>query len=131
IVLESIMDKSPYAEWLGRSETTIDFMTASPLRRLAAVFDHGDPPWKRGAVPPLGHWLFHLPDARQSTIAGDGHPATGGFLPALPFPRRMWAGSRITFHAAIPLEQQAERTSTIVSIARKDGRSGSMVFVTL
>ena len=53
-------------------------------------------------LPPLWHWLYFLPLHRQSEIGPDGHAKRGGFLPPVPLPRRMWAGSQFEFHA--PLE---------------------------
>jgi 3-methylfumaryl-CoA hydratase len=71
-----------YSAWIGRSEESRDRVTSGPLARLAATLDRDDPGMKEGdAVPPLGHWLFFLPDARQSEIGPDGHPKRGGFLP--------------------------------------------------
>ena len=48
-------------------------------------------------MPPLWHWLYFLPLARQREIGPDGHPQRGGFLPPVPLPRRMWAGGRLQF----------------------------------
>src|SRR5450830_435726 len=87
--------------WVGRTESVIDLSTPAPLNGLAATLDHDVPPWQTQMVPPLGHWLYFLPQALQSDIAEDGHPNRGGFLPPVPLPRRMWAGSRISFHAPV------------------------------
>ena len=38
---------------------------------------------------------------RQSEIGPDGHARRGGFLPPVPLPRRMWAGSQLEFRAPI------------------------------
>ena len=63
-----------YSAWVGRSETREDVATAAPLAGLAALLDHDVSPWTAGTVPPLGHWLYFLPAARQSVIGEDGHP---------------------------------------------------------
>jgi 3-methylfumaryl-CoA hydratase len=66
------------------------------------------------------------------TEAGpDGHPKRGDFLPPVPLPRRMWAGGRLTFHEPLKVGERAVRTSTIVNIEDKTGRSGRLVFVTV
>jgi 3-methylfumaryl-CoA hydratase len=82
-------------------------------------------------VPPLWHWLYFLPHARQSEIGPDGHPRRGGFLPPVPLPRRMWAGGRLRWQAGNPLRagQEVERVSTIQSVKHKAGRSGELLFV--
>jgi 3-methylfumaryl-CoA hydratase len=118
-------------DWIGRSEIAVDVATAGVYHRLAGVLDHETPPWPSGEAPPLGHWLNFLPEARQGDLGEDGHPKRGGFLPPVNLPRRMWAGSRLRFHAAIPFGEEIVRRSTILSVEPKSGRSGEMVFVTV
>jgi 3-methylfumaryl-CoA hydratase len=117
--------------WIGREERLRDTATAGPLAGLAALLDHETPPWPEGEVPPLGHWLYFLPRARQSEIGEDGHPRRGGFLPPVALPRRMWAGGRIDFHRPVPIGAAIERVSTIEDVTAKSGASGEMVFVTV
>ena len=117
----------PYAGWIGRSIETVDTVTAAPLRRLAATLDHDGAHWPTGVVPPLGHWLFHLPDAAQAALGPDGHPAKGGFMPPIPHPRRMWAGGRLKFHVAVAIGTALTKRTTIKAITEKPG----MTFVTV
>ena len=81
------------------------------------------------AVPPCWHWLYFLPLHRQSEIGPDGHAKRGGFLPPVPLPRRMWAGSRIDFLAPMHAGQAIRRTSRIADVRMKEGRTGPLVFV--
>jgi 3-methylfumaryl-CoA hydratase len=118
--------------WLGRSEQRSDVVAAAPLDGWAATLDRDDPEALPGSdVPPLAHWLFFLPVARQSTLGPDGHPLRGGFLPPIPLPRRMWAGGRLQFHHALQVGDEITRTSRIVSVDAKSGRSGALAFVTV
>jgi len=118
--------------WIGRSEQRTDTITASPLAALAATLDRDDaPPGNGTAVPPLWHWLYFLPIARQSELGPDGHPRRGGFLPPVELPRRMWAGGRLTFQRALRVGEVATRTSRIDDVNAKDARSGRLVFVTV
>ncbi|MDP3173583.1 MAG: hypothetical protein Q8M88_04030 [Phenylobacterium sp.] len=117
--------------WVGRQEEALDVATLSAADRLAAVLDHQAPPWRAGETPPLGHWLYFLPSARQAQMDVDGHPKRGGFLPPVPLPRRMWAGGRQTFAAPLPAEGPLRRRSTIAQVAAKSGTSGELVFVTV
>ncbi len=116
-------------DWIGKTEETGDVAAAVPLLGLAATLDHLDPPWRKGEVPPLGHWLYFLPRAPQREIGPDGHPKRGGFLPPVELPRRMWAGSEFQFLAPIPIGASITRRSTIANVEHKAGRSGDMVFV--
>ncbi len=118
--------------WQGRSETLQDSITAAPVAALSATLDRQDPaPGEGTALPPLWHWLYFLPHARQSELCPDGHPRRGGFLPPVPLPRRMWAGGRLRWQAgnALQVGQKVERRSTIRSVSHKSGRSGELLFV--
>lgn len=116
--------------WIGRTETVDDDISAFPLNALAATLDRDDPVATIGTpLPPSAHWLYFLPLARQAELASDGHPARGGFLPPVPLPRRMWAGSRVSLDAPLRIGEQARRVSTVDDVTLKEGRSGSLVFV--
>jgi 3-methylfumaryl-CoA hydratase len=121
-----------YSAWVGRSETRKDVAAAAPLVGLAALLDH-DTGAAPDIVPPLGHWLYFLPDARQSTIGDDGHPRRDGkgLLPPVPLPRRMWAGSRIEFLSPVAVGAALTRVTTIDAVKPKRGASGDLLFVTL
>jgi 3-methylfumaryl-CoA hydratase len=107
-----------------------DDIGATPVKALNATLDHPSMPVERGtALPPLWHWLYFLPLHRQSEIGADGHAKRGGFLPPVPLPRRMWAGSQFEFHAPVRVGDAVERTSTIADVSVKSGRTGQLVFV--
>ena len=116
--------------WIGRSQTLHDNITTAPWVALNATLDHPDRPVVPGdALPPLWHWLYFLPKHRQSEIGADGHAKRGGFLPPVLLPRRMWAGSQFEFHTPVRVGDVVARKSTIADVARKEGRSGKLVFV--
>lgn len=126
-----MIDIAHLKTWIGRTAEATDVAAPGPLKRLAGLLDHETPPWIPDQLPPLAHWLYFLPSARQSELDADGHPKRGDFLPPVPLPRRMWAGSRLEFHAPIPVGAEITRKSTIASIEAKSGASGEMVFVTV
>jgi len=124
------MTETDWQDWVGRTESRADVVTTTPVAALATTLDRDDPLPRAGdPLPPLWHWLYFLPLARQSELGPDGHPKRGGFLPPVPLPRRMWAGSRLSFLHPLRIGEPIERTSTIVDVTRKDGRSGPLVFV--
>ncbi|MEO5659731.1 MAG: MaoC family dehydratase N-terminal domain-containing protein [Polaromonas sp.] len=118
--------------WIGKSQTLSDDIAAAPVRALSATLDREDPaPLPGTALPPLWHWLYFLPQARQSELGPDGHARRGGFLPPVPLPRRMWAGGRLQWSQNNPLVvgDAARRISRIESVTHKAGRSGDLLFV--
>ena len=117
-------------DWTGRSESVDDTVTATPCAALAATLDHpSDRPAPGAPLPALWHWLYFLPLHRQSEIGPDGHARRGGFMPPVPLPRRMWAGSQFTFHSPIRVGDAVRRVSTIAGVDEKSGRTGPLVFV--
>lgn len=119
-------------DWIGRTETRTDQVTSTPIAALAATLDLDDVESAPGAaVPPLWHWLYFTPLARQSEIGPDGHPRRGGFLPPVPLPRRMWAGGRLAFRRPLVVGTEITRASRIRDVSIKEGRSGTLVFVTV
>jgi 3-methylfumaryl-CoA hydratase len=117
-------------EWIGRTEVLHDEATAAPARALAATLDHESLDIRPGSVlPGLWVWLYFLPKVRMRELGPDGHPKRGGFLPPVEAPRRMWAGSRSTFHAPLRVGAALTRTSTITSVTEKAGRAALLTFV--
>ena len=120
----------PLTAWIGRRETVCDTIGPTPVAALNATLDHpaGEVP-PGTPLPPLWHWLYFLPLHRQSEIGADGHAKRGGFLPPVPLPRRMWAGSQFEFRTPVRVGDQVVRTSTIEDVSSKTGRTGPLVFV--
>ena len=123
-----------YQDWIGKSITATDEITAFPLSALSATLGRSDPPAERGTVvPPLWHLLYFLPKYRPDETRHDGHAIGGEFTPPIKLPRRMWAGSRFEWNNANPLRvgDSATRISRIASITPKTGKSGELIFVKL
>lgn len=120
-----------YTEWVGRQQVTEDSICPQLVSRMAATMDsvarfvEGDP------LPACWHWLFFNPIEVQSALGADGHPPRGEFMPPISLPRRMFAGSRLDWHADIKIGARVEKESTIVGVESKVGQSGEMVFVTV
>jgi len=126
--MENALDR--LSDWVGRSETVDDIAYPTPVIALTATLDHPRTAAAAGSrLPPLWHWLYFLPMHRQSEIGPDGHAKRGSFLPPVPLPRRMWAGSQFEFRAPILVGDRMSRTSTIDDVSVKEGRTGKLVFV--
>lgn len=121
-----------FEAWIGRTETVEDDIALAPALSAAATLDDSVTPLARGlALPPLWHWFYFLPKAPQSRLGADGHPERGGFMPPIPFPRRMFAGSRLRFHRPLRIGRSASREGVIRNVELKSGRTGSLAFVTV
>lgn len=115
--------------WIGRKQQASDLVSPGPAEGLSRLLDW-DVDLRPGApLPPLWHWLYALPRSSPAEIGSDGHPRPGGFLPASPLPRRMWAGSEVVFHKPLRIDDQIERVSKVREVTLKEGRSGALIFV--
>ena len=124
------VDISHLRKWIGKTETATDFVTPAPIAALSATLDIEAPhPLAGDAVRLLWHWLYFLETHRQSELGPDGHAKLGGFLPPVPLPRRMWAGGRFEFMRPLRVGETFTRTSRIVDVQEKKGRTGALVFV--
>jgi 3-methylfumaryl-CoA hydratase len=125
-----MMDLDHLKTWIGRTEVLHDRVTPVPVQAMSATLDRDDAMPKDGDVlPRLWHWLYFLPIARASQVGHDGHPKRGGFLPPVELPRRMWAGGRYLFARDLHVGEAISRTSTILDVTAKTGRTGTLVFV--
>ena len=120
--------KTRFAAWIGKRIERTDCVD----RRLVEQFTVMLEPYlaKSCPVPPGIFWCLSPDLAPADQLGGDGHPRTGLFMPDLPFPRRMWAGGELVFHADFPLDKPITKTTTIEDIAVKTGKSGQLAFVT-
>lgn len=83
------------------------------------------------ALPPFFHQLYFWEARPPLALGRDGHPKTGGLIPDMGLPRRMWAGGRLEFLAPLRVGESATKTSRLHKKTRKEGRSGPLGFVTL
>ncbi|APX90063.1 acyl dehydratase [Brevirhabdus pacifica] len=113
----------------GRAQTVTDPMDPARLAALHATL--GRPGPVPELLPPFAHQIHFWQASPPEGLGADGHPRTGAFIPDLGLPRRMWAGGRLMFHAPLRPGTPAERQTSIVRVARKQGRSGPLGFVTL
>ncbi|MFQ6018854.1 MAG: MaoC family dehydratase N-terminal domain-containing protein [Kiloniellaceae bacterium] len=126
------VDLARWRAWIGRTQSAEDVIDPRRARALQAALDDPAPPLQVGdPLPPLWHWLYFWTVAPGHALGPDGHPARGGFLPPIELPRRMWAGSRVTFHGPLALGAAASRRSELTDIQLKEGSSGRLAFVSL
>jgi 3-methylfumaryl-CoA hydratase len=126
------LDTLALQDWVGRQEICYANITPTQAQSMAAILDWDNTIQSMGHIlPALWHWLYFLPTPKSSELDVDGHARRGGFLPPVPLPRRMWAGSRIKFQAPLRIGDSTRRVSTIKDVTSKQGGSGQLVFVTI
>ena len=126
---KSLPDIANFSDWVGRSRACREVLTP----RLATEFETTLAPYITdidGTVPGI-FWALAPDIVPVSDLGRDGHPRTGLFLPELPYPRRMWAGGEVIFHAPIRVGDEVIKTSVIEDVAFKSGSSGPLGFVTV
>src|SRR6516225_295701 len=92
--------------WSSRTEILRQRIDPLPLEALAATLDLEIKFAEDEPLPPGWHWLYFNSAVRRSYLAEDGHPrrdSANSFLPPVPLPRRMWAGSRIHYPTNLPI----------------------------
>lgn len=117
--------------WIGRKQEKSDVITVRMAEMFNAIFDVDDPVAEGSEAPAGIQWCLAPDIVRMSGLGPDGHPRKGGFLPPIPFPRRMWAGGELNFHGRFHVGDEVLRQSLIADVVLKTGRSGSLVFVTV
>lgn len=125
-------DLDTLLDWKGRSESSTDVISAANCRKLQDTLDLDHATISDGDVlPPLWHFIGHIGSVPMHRVGPDGHPKRGGFLPPVALPRRMWAAGRVRFAGDLHVGDEVVKTSTIENVAIKEGRSGTLCFVTV
>ena len=126
------LDLEHLKQWIGRRESDVDYVTIPAVHRLAATLDRDDPMPRNGDPLPIGwHFILFPRVVRHSQIGADGTPRRGDFLPPVPLPRRMFASKRTTVVDDLHVGDEVRRESIIKGVSVKEGRYGTMVFVTV
>ena len=118
-------------KWVGKIDNVTDYVTPIVEQRYRATLnmDIGNP--KDGDPVTSGlHWMLGWNLVKNDELGVDSHPALGEFLPPVPLPRRMWAGSEIKVLKPIRVGDKVIKQSTVADIQVKEGRTGLLCFVT-
>ena len=118
-------------KWIGKIDNVTDYVTPIVEQRYRATLnmDIGNP--KVGEPVTSGlHWMLGWNLVKNDELGVDSHPALGEFLPPVPLPRRMWAGSEIKVLKPIRVGDKVVKQSTVADIQVKEGRTGLLCFVT-
>lgn len=116
----------------AQTQSQTDLLDPARAQALhAALALEGPPPGRGDPLPPFFHQIYFWDARPPSALGRDGHPRVGGLVPDTGLPRRMWAGGRLEFRAPLRAGIKARKTTRVESVARKQGRTGPLAFVTL
>ena len=126
-----MIDIEPIRAALGRKIVDYDEASATPLRGMIVTFDRDEkPPAKGEPIAPGWHLAYFPAESRLSTLGADGLPVTGGILPEMPLPRRMYAGATLTFHAPILVGDALRRETEFSDVQLRKGGTGTLIIAT-
>lgn len=125
------MQPAEIENWKGRVFTATELLTERLVAGFRATLAPHLMPVPEDEAPLAAHWCLFPTDAPMSELGADGHPLRYPYLPPPPLPRRMWAGGALQTLMPLRVGDTVTRTTTIADIARKDGSTGELWFVTL
>ena len=125
------IDIEPLKKQLGRKIEDEDVVTQAPIKAMIATFDRPDKvPGEGEPIAPGWHLLYLHSHARPAQLGKDGAAFTGGVLPEIPMPRRMYAGSTFTFDGDIRVGDKLRREIEFSDIQLRQGSTGNLVVTT-
>ena len=128
----SALDIEALRSHIGRTQVATEVLQPGPANLLRLALGRPEPELHEGdPLPPAWLGLYFLPRVASAELRPDGSPRDTGVIPALPLPRRMFAGERVRFHRALRLGETVRRETALADIAVKRGGTGTLVFATV
>lgn len=119
-----------FKQFIGKSETATDVVTASTMLKFAATLGLEKAPMDRGeAIPPGWYGGLFPASHRPDKMRQDGQASGGGIVPPIPLPRRRIGGTRVAFQEPLRIGDEVTRKTEIADLQVDDGPSGAMVTV--
>ena len=119
-----------FKQFIGKSETATDVVTASMMLKFAATLGLEKAPMDKGeAIPPGWYGGLFPASHRPDKMRQDGQASGGGIVPPIPLPRRRIGGTRVSFQEPLRIGDEVTRKTEIADIQIDDGSSGAMVTV--
>lgn len=126
------LDLAQLTTHVGRRQTATDVLHPGPANLLRLTFARPEPELTAGdPLPPAWLALYFLPRYRPDELRPDGSPRDAGVVPAMPLPRRMFAGERVRLHRPLRIGDIVRRETELADISVKQGGTGTLVFATV
>jgi 3-methylfumaryl-CoA hydratase len=117
---------------LGQRFVSTDVAAPGPANLLRLALSRPEPELRPGdSLPPGWHGLYFVPRFRPEELRPDGSPIDAGVVPAMPLPRRMFAGESVRFHTPIRLGEVLRQETELADLSLKTGATGTLVFATV
>ena len=125
------IDTAALRRHIGTRIEEEDVATQAPLKAIAATFDRPEEAPREGQdIRPGWHIGYFLSTAHTEALGPDGTATGAGVLPPLPLPRRMYAGTRITFHAPMRVGDRLRRDTELTDLQVREGSTGTLIVTT-
>src|SRR5262245_4599786 len=103
---------------VGRRHTSEDVLHPGPANLLRLALGRPGPELRIGdPLPPGWLVLYFLPRYGPTELRPDGSPRDTGVVPAMPLPRRMFAGERVRFHRPLRIGDTVRRETELADIS--------------
>ena len=130
--MPTALDLDDLRSHIGRAQVMTDVLHAGPANFLRLALGRPDPEFRDGdALPPAWLGLYFLPKVASNALRPDGSPQDTGVVPPMALPRRMFAGERVRYHAAVRVGDSVRRETRLADISVKQGGTGTLVFATV
>jgi 3-methylfumaryl-CoA hydratase len=117
---------------IGRAQVMTDVLHAGPANFLRLALGRPDPEFRDGdALLPAWLGLYFLPKVASNALRPDGSPHDTGVVPPMALPRRMFAGERVRYDAAVRVGDSVRRETRLADISVKQGGTGTFVFASV
>ena len=117
--------------WINQPHQTSAVIDLTQAQKLQVTLNREPDLTEGDLLPPAWHWLYFHELTKAIDLGRDGHTRLGITAPDFPLPRRMWAGGKIQWQHPIRLGESAQKISKIIEITEKQGRTGSLIFMTV
>jgi len=126
------LDLDQLKRHIGKRLTASDVIHPGPANLLRLALARPEPELEPGdALPPGWLGLYFLPRFGPDDLRPDGSPRDAGVVPAMPLPRRMFAGESVRFHRPLRIGDEVRRETELCDISMKSGGTGTLVFATV
>src|SRR2546425_603703 len=126
--MTTTLDLDDLRTHIGRSQTAIDVIHAGPANFLRLALGRPEPEFRARGRPgresrdgdvPRRAWrgLSFLRGGAPAALRPEGGPGDTGVVPPLSLPRRMFAGERVRFHAAVRIGETVRRETRLTDIS--------------